>query len=215
MSSKHDGRRFGRLVVLSVTTRPKGYRYAECKCDCGTVKHIQISNLTANLVSSCGCIRREMRIANNRTHGMGHTRAYKAWSLMKRRCERSACQRYPRYGGRGIRVCPEWRKSFVEFWKHVQALLPAGAADIPKGLSLERVDVNGHYEPSNVVLATAKEQARNTTRARLVTHDGATKCVAEWAEELGVDPKILGGRLNAGWTFEAAVSEPVRHRSIR
>ncbi len=113
------------------------------------------------------------------------------WDSMKQRCTNPLAQAYADYGGRGIRVHPPWLVSYQAF------LADVGPRPGP-GYSLERKEVNGHYEPGNVVWATQVEQNRNTRSNRLLTHEGLTLTLAEWSERTGVPRGSIHNRLNMG-----------------
>ncbi len=127
---------------------------------------------------------------------------YKVWAGILRRCNNPHEKNYERYGGRGIRVCVQWR-DYAAFKADM-------APSYQPGLSIDRKDNNGNYEPSNCRWATRKEQCRNRRSSRWETFQGETKTVAEWAEVLGFCPLRLEARLMAGWTVERAFTEPVR-----
>ena len=116
---------------------------------------------------------------HNATHGCTGTPTYRAWQDMIQRCYNPRRTRYPMYGGRGITVCQRWRESFEAFLKDM------GTSPSPRH-SIDRIDNNGNYEPGNLRWATAKEQSRNQRRNRVLTYQGETLCIAEWAERLGV-----------------------------
>ncbi len=121
---------------------------------------------------------------------------------MLARCYDEHCAWYRRYGGRGIRVCERWRASFAAFFDDM-------GPRPGHGYSIERIDNDGDYEPGNVRWATAREQARNTRRNRLITVGGRTQCVAAWAEERGVRPQLISTRLSRGWSDYEAVMMPI------
>ena len=125
-----------------------------------------------------------------KTHGMARTPLYRVWSSMKRRCHDSNDMSYPRYGGRGIQVCNEWRDSFAAFFAYM--------GERPEGLTLDRIKSTGNYEPGNVRWATYKEQARNTRRNHMHTINGETKCLAEWCEILNEPWTTVKKRVAAG-----------------
>lgn len=155
-----SGRRFGRLVAMRVHSAQDGNVRWECLCDCGGTCYPTRHNLQAGNHHSCGCLRREIASMKTLTHGesprSGSSREYNSWSGAKSRCFCPTSQKYPSYGGRGITMCAEWRDSFESFLRDMGRR--------PIGMSLDRINVNGHYEPSNCRWATDLEQGRNTTR---------------------------------------------------
>lgn len=159
------GQQFGRLTVIrqDVPT-PSGKTRWVCCCECQTEKSVQSSDLRSGKTRSCGCLQRERSaIAGraNATHGMSrHSEpdpTYVAWQGMKTRCLNQNTVDWPNYGGRGIIICPEWVDSFETFY--------ACVGDRPgPDYSLDRIDTDGNYEPSNVRWATWKEQAASRRR---------------------------------------------------
>lgn len=151
------GQRFGMLAVTGrwPINAEDGTAVWECRCDCGNSKLVRGKNLRRGLSQSCGC---QMW---PQTHGHAPhascSKEYTAWKMMRRRCYNERADNFPRYGGRGIRVCDAWRESFQAFLDDV------GFAPSPKH-SIDRIDVNGNYEPGNVRWATPVEQSRNQRR---------------------------------------------------
>lgn len=126
-------------------------------------------------------------------HGYCGTRTYRIWKAMRTRCNNPRVRAYPRYGGRGIKVCPRW-DSFSAFL--------ADMGEAPEGMSLDRwPDKSGNYEPGNCRWATPKEQARNMRVNRLIEHDGETLCLSEWAERFGTTSDVLWKRLRRKGTI--------------
>lgn len=132
-------------------------------------------------------------------HGMSHSRLYQIWNSMKQRCSNPKAISYPRYGKRGITVCDDWKNSFVVFkdWA-----LSNGYSDEK---SIDRIDSNGNYEPSNCRWATNKEQQNNTSYTKLYTYNGETLSIMQWAEKTGIHPNMLYKRLSRGWSIEDAI----------
>lgn len=150
------GQRYGRLVVLGYAGT-RNHREAQwlCKCDCGEKTIVTRSNLKNGNTMSCGCYGRERKSQANKTHGETGTRLYRIWKAMHTRCYNTRAYGYKYYGGRGIRISDEWRDSFESFrdWA-----LANGYRD---DLTIDRIDTNGNYEPSNCCWATMAEQNKN------------------------------------------------------
>jgi hypothetical protein len=156
------GDRFGRLIVTQETepfVRANGNkdRAYLCVCDCGNTKKIRLRNLTSGNTSSCGCEGVTARISANTKHGMHKTRVYHAWENMKARCTKKNNPEWKNYGERGISVCQDWINSFENFFNYI--------GEPPEGMSLDRINNNGNYEPGNVRWATQKEQCNNQRRS--------------------------------------------------
>lgn len=178
------GQKYGRWTVEKRSHKnARGEWYWQCRCECGTVRNVLAHSLQIGCSSSCGCTK-------NRKHGMEATPIYNAWAAMIQRCENPNSKTYPDYGGRGISVCERWH-SFVNFH--------ADMGNKPVGLSLDRIDNNGNYEPSNCRWTSSLTQMRNRRTTRLLTIDGKTKPASEWAEMYGINRRIVADRLNRGW----------------
>lgn len=133
-------------------------------------------------------------------HGGSKTKLFQVWNMMLTRCNPSHADKYIYYAGRGIRVCEEW-KDFSVFreWS-----LSNGYS---QGLSIDRIDTNGDYEPNNCRWATPSQQSRNTRKNRMITFSGETKCVADWAKEIGVPYNRVLWRLNSGKSVDDILSQ--------
>lgn len=195
------GERFGKLVAIRRLANRGGRVLWECSCDCGVQTEVLSTNLTRVHTTSCGCVKRERCEESRTTHGLSKAPIYSVWRNMLNRCENSRVRAFKDYGGRGIRVCERW---------HVFENFYADMGNIPAGKTLDRIDFNGNYEPSNCRWATLVEQASNTRKNRFVTHNGKTQTVSAWAREVGLTAGRLGLRLAKGWSVEKALSTPLR-----
>lgn len=198
------GQRFGKLLITDfVDMRNRHSRWAAI-CDCGNTSVAWGSSLKSGHTNSCGCLRVDVGVINGNkrtTHGMTKTSTYECWKAMRGRCEKTGNIGYKHYGGRGISVCDRW-SSFESF------LADMGVA--PIGMSLDRIDVNGNYEPNNCKWSTDSEQCRNKRDNRLVTAFGKTMPMAAWSDVYGVKAAVIRQRLNRSIDAETAVSMPVK-----
>lgn len=156
-----------------------------CKCDCGKTFVVRAYNLKSGNTKSCGCLQKEIARASHEKHNKTGTRLYYIWEHMKQRCTNPNDPAYNYYGGRGIKVCNEWTNDFQPF--HDWAI-SNGYAD---NLTIDRIDVNGNYEPSNCRWITLKHQQRNKRNNTKVLFKGYCKTVVEWAEEFGCHPNAV------------------------
>lgn len=194
------GIRFGKLTALRQDHKDAARQIVwECKCDCGRVHYSPAGQLRSGVVLSCGC----SRATHGHTRGEGVSPTYKSWNSMRQRCENKSDPSYERYGGRGITVCARWA-SFENFLSDM--------GQRPQGKTLDRIDVNGNYEPSNCKWATPTQQQRNRRDARNVTAKGKTLSIHEWAALLGTSAQAIAWRLKQGMTAEEAVTNPIRHK---
>jgi hypothetical protein len=178
------GEHYGRLEVISLCneTTTGGRRLWLCKCECGNFTKATRSHLINGGAKSCGCMRKECSeklAASQRKHGMFGKRIYTIWQQMKDRCYNQNNNGYKDYGGRGIKVCNEWHNSTNFF----EWALANGYND---NLTIDRIDVNGNYEPSNCRWVTMKVQDRNRRNTIFITFNGETKSLAEWCEIRGL-----------------------------
>lgn len=191
------GKRFGMLTVLTrADNTPGGKTRWDCVCDCGDYATVRGEDIRSGKIKSCGCLRKKTAAAQGKTntsHGGTGTRLYAEWNGMRGRCENSNGLPYSNYGGRGIVVCDEWRDSFEAFREWA---LANGYRD---DLTLDRKDTNGPYSPDNCRWATMKEQQNNRRNNRLITHDGKTQTIAQWADQTGIAAATISWRLQAGW----------------
>jgi len=207
------GERFGRLVVQGRAEHASPGAYWKCNCDCGGTTIVRSSHLRGGATESCGCLQKERSSAAAVRHGGCGTPEHDTWRSMLSRCYNPNVERYPIYGGRGIRVCSGWRADFAAF-----------LADMGKrpsqAHSIDRKDSDGNYScghcseciasgwTANCRWATVAEQQRNRRNNRRVTIDGVTRCLREWSAIGGRRASVIGARLDAGWSPEEAVFGP-------
>lgn len=189
------GKRFGRLTViqhLEMKERETPEKAWRCKCDCGNEKDVTTSNLVGGAVVSCGCYLSEtsaIRAKEQFTkHGMRHTRLYNIWTSMKERCYLKTYEEYKNYGGRGITVCDEWLHDFQSFYDWSMA------NGYRNDLTIDRIDVNGNYEPSNCRWADWETQHYNKRNTIRINVNGELKTLKEISREYGISQKTLMSR---------------------
>lgn len=182
----------------------KGYvQYWICECDCGSVFEVRSDSLRSGRTLSCGCYQRERSKEYHTKHGLYHTRLHEIWVGMKQRCYNPKKKYFKRYGGRGITVCEEWQ-TFEPFYEW------AIANGYRENLTIERVNNDGNYCPSNCRWATRKEQSNNKSSNHKITYNGETHTMTEWAGLLGLPKSVMHDRIRRGWTMERIASTPVR-----
>lgn len=215
MGTKIDltGQRFGRLVALRIAVSPSGKRKWECYCNpsfggCGNYSFVNSNALRVGATKSCGCFHRESSAARHTTHGFSRIGErmpeYRSWESMLRRCCNPRDTFFSRYGARGISVCERWRESFENF------IADMGRKPTTRH-SLDRINNDGNYEPSNCRWATPKEQARNRRSSKIISVDGVSMTLVEWSERTGINPMTIAKRLSRG----ASPKEAVDLRGIR
>lgn len=196
------GQKFGKLTVKKCY-RKNNITYCDCVCDCGNKKTTRSISLRCGDTNSCGCIRKEKAMLTAK-HKKSNSRIYRSWANMKARCSNKNNSRYYCYGANGIKVCDEWLNDFQAFYEWSMS---NGYTD---ELTIDRIDVNGNYEPSNCRWTTVKEQNNNTRRNRLITYNGKTQTLSQWAEELGIKYKTLQNRIDkCHWTVEKAFTTDI------
>ncbi len=195
------GKRFFRWTVIKRVQNDKNNnpQYL-CKCDCGNEKIIRGYALKRGASKSCGCLIKDIARTQHTTHGKTNTRLFSIWHGIKKRCFNNNNKDYKNYGGRGITICDEWKNDFKTFYEWAMA---NGYAD---NLSIDRIDNNGNYEPSNCRWVTLKEQANNRNNTKKITYKNETKSITEWAKILGIKKTTLFYRLKKGLPFEKAIN---------
>lgn len=210
------GQRFGMLTVLNraedyIFKSGRKERVWSCKCDCGNEVNVFGENLKKGNTTSCGCYRKEKVKEEKTTHGLSDNNLYYAHSNMKSRCYNQNDKRFKNYGGRGIIVCDEWlgANGFINFYNWA---ISHGYSD---GLTIDRIEVDGNYEPNNCRWVDLTTQENNRTNNHLITYNNETMTMAMWAEKLGINYKTLSNRINTQkWSIEKAFTTPIRKIKI-
>jgi len=203
------GKRFNSLVVIERVGSARGNIWWDCLCDCGRKAFRTTAQLNNGLVASCGCAQ---RMAAAKTclargvHFMRGTRIYRIWRGMRQRCLDKNYSNYPYYGGRGITICSEWMV-FTEFYNW------AITSGYSKELSIDRINVNGNYEPKNCRWATPIEQSNNKASSRKISFGGESLTVAQWARRMNINQTTLNNRILSGWPIEKALSMPADYKN--
>lgn len=197
------GRRYFRLTVIRFAGYANGRAHWVTRCECGNEIIRSCNVIMGGRLKSCGCLKKETKNA----YAHGHARpgkktpTYRTWVAMRSRCNNPKVERYENYGGRGIRVCDRWSK-FENFL--------ADMGERPAGMSIDRIDNDGHYCPENCRWATNKEQLRNQRKTVNLTYRGETKTRQEWCEIYGLSFSVLRHRLERGWSVERALTTQVQ-----
>lgn len=173
------GEMFHSWTVLCAAEKAGKHMRWLCKCSCGKEKVIYATHLVGGKSKSCSA---------GGNHGIGKkTPGHSSWVAMRARCGREKHPMYHRYGGRGIKVCPEWRESFLAFYRDM--------GERPDGMTLERIDGDGDYTPGNCTWASIKDQANNRCDNRYVEHDGVVLTIAQLADKLSLNYETLYSRI--------------------
>ena len=200
-------KKFGRLTVLK-EFKIKSRCHWECLCECGTTKIIRADGITNGSVKSCGCLHKETasrqgKVANYK-HGKRHTKTYKIWEAMKRRCLNPNDHYYRYYGERGVEICAEWF-NFINFYKDM--------GNVPDRLTLDRIDNNGNYNPKNCRWATYKQQAENRSSNKFYNYKGIKDTLVNWTKYFKINKNTLWNRVTLyNWSMEKALFTPIKNR---
>ena len=203
------GKVFGRLTVINLSEkRTCNKRHWNCACVCGGVVVVAQANLNRGATKSCGCFHKDRAIQANKTHGMTglggskqDKKLFGVWMSMRWRCNSPKDEHYKNYGGRGIKVCPEWGDFAASYtW--------ALANGYENGLQIDRSNNDKGYSPENCRWVSSSTNCRNTRQNRVFTVLGVTKCLTELAEDYGQPARRVFHRLRLGWTIEDALFTP-------
>jgi len=198
------GKRFGRLVVQSFAYTKERHNYWNCICDCGKNKITFTSQLTRGIAKSCGCLQKDIARKMTTKHNLTGHPLNNMRQNIKARCLNKNNSNYKYYGGRGIAICNEWENNAKAFYDW------AINNGYKKGLQIDRINNDGNYCPENCRFVNTKIQSRNKSSNRILTHNGISKTVIEWAEYLKIPSTTILSRLNnLKWSIPRALTEPV------
>lgn len=205
------GMRFGKLTVLRSVGRDKNRNIIwECICDCGNKTIVTATHLRNNKTKSCGCYRHDNFVIINTIHGLKNHPLYTVWKGIKQRCYNKNNNAYNHYGGRGIIMCDEWKNDFKAFYDW------SIEYGYKNGLSVDRINNNGIYEPNNCRFVTMKEQQRNRRNNHLITYKNNTKTLSEWCEILNLKYHLIRERIYVlNWNADKAFETKKIMRGVR
>lgn len=186
--------KFGRLKVVKYLYTKQKKAIWLCQCDCGNSINVNAGALTSGNTKSCGCLKHDIAKKHysqlNKKHGMKNTKIYKKWLAIKKRCSKQYTKDYKNYGGRGIKVCDEWKNDFMNFYNW------AIENGYREDLTLDRIDVNGNYEPNNCRWITNLEQQNNKRNNRYIEYNKEKHTISEWSRLTGINKNTLLQRIN-------------------
>ena len=204
------GDKYARLTIQEYAGKAKnGSTLVKCICDCGTEKIVRLYSLKKGEIKSCGCFAKELLIKRNKTvkyttHGQSRTRLYTIWCDMKQRCLNKKQKVFKHYGERKISICDKWKNDFNSFYDWS---IRNGYAD---NLTIDRIDVDGNYNPSNCRWATMQQQHRNTRRNVFVEINGVKKVLIDWCGYYKIKYTTVLSRIYSGWEMVKAITTPSR-----
>ena len=205
-----SGIKFNRLTAIKYEYTRNKKVYWLCKCECGKEKVVAYTSLKRGNTKSCGCLKHERAVSFysqlNRKHGMKDTKIYKQWLGMKARCYSKYTSGYKNYGGRGIQVCEEWKSSFLNFYNWA---INNGYSN---GLTIERVNLNGNYEPRNCKWITNEEQQNNKRNNKYLEFNGEKHTYSEWSRLLNIPKGTIIDRVRRNFTVEQILNTEYRRK---
>lgn len=195
------GEKIGKLTIIECLGQIKGeddkHFYYKVVCECGNEEQVSSTILRTKKRMCAKC-----SLKDKSKHGMSKTKLFSVYRSMKQRCYDKKNSGYINYGARGITVCDEWCNNSSKFFEWA---LNNGYKE---GLSIDRIDVNGNYEPSNCRWVTNIEQANNTRTNKKLTYNGETHGIYEWERIVGLPRNLIGTRIRSGWSIEKAITTP-------
>ncbi len=198
------GKKFGQLTVLSECNPINKHTSFLVKCDCGVELKLDTYRLVSGHTSSCGCLRRKVCAQKVTTHSLSRHPIYRIWGNMIQRCYDTNSNRYYVYGGKGIKICKEWRNDFKSFY-HWMIL-----NNWKKGLQIDRIDNDGNYEPDNCRIVSMKENMNNRSDNRVFILNGERFTMTQLSEINNIKVGTLWYRLSKGMDIEIALKNPIK-----
>lgn len=196
-----EGQVFNMMTIIKEVEPRKKQRQFLCKCQCGNIGNYVLVLLVNEQTKSCGCLRKSRFLQRNTSHGKSRTKLNAVWQSMKQRCENPNNINYKYYGGRGIKVCEQWISSLIVFYNW------SIENGYEEGLSIDRINVDGNYEPNNCRWVSMKIQSRNKTDNIFIEYKGENLCLQDWANKLKINISTLNKRLKK-WDLEKALTTP-------
>lgn len=190
---EYIGKKFGYWTIIEPAKGKDRKKSYLCECKCGTRKVVHLDTMKLGKSKSCGCFHKEKLIEDKTTHGKTGQRIARIYYNMMSRCYDEKNKRFSDYGGRGVRVCDEWRNNSCAF---IEWATQNGYSD---DLSIDRIDNNGDYSPNNCRFITTKEQSNNRRNSILLTFFGNTKTMKEWCDCIGEDYNKIYARYYRGY----------------
>lgn len=198
------GKKFNNLTVLE-KTKNKGEKVLwKCQCACGKITFVTTCNLRGDKVKSCGCLKNQNLISRNTKHNQRHTKLYEVWKSIKQRCLNPNNRYFKNYGGRGITICKEWKDDFINFYNW------SIENGYKENLTIDRIDNNGNYDPSNCRWTNRYIQANNTRNNHYIFFNNENLTISQWAKKLNISYHTLFLRLKNGWSIEKALTTPIK-----
>ena len=199
------GKKFARLTIIAIAPleffdNGSKKSMVMCRCDCGNIGKYHFTRVKCGHIKSCGCYKSEIHQQTHTTHNRTNTPLYNVWRGMKARCHRKNDPGYKHYGGRGIRVCDRWINDPEAF------MAWALANNYSKGLDIDRINVDGDYEPDNCRFVTRSVNNKNRRSSRIYQYNGKTKSLSEWAKIFNIKYGTLYKRMYGGLKFEEAIN---------
>ena len=204
------GQKFGRLTVIKrakdkIRKNGKHEVMWECLCDCGNTKIVSRDSLRSSAIRSCGCLRKENTKNMRSKHGLRNTQIYRTWANIKTRCYNPNKDTFNYYGGRNVEMCQDWKEDFINFYNWSME------HGYKEGLTIDRINPSGNYEPNNCRWVTMKEQQNNKLNNHYIMYEGQKHTLMEWSEILNINYRTLHKRLMyLNWSIEKAFTTPIR-----